>query len=92
MNDTKHTPGPWIALNNKGNSGKILTKWHIASGAISIAVITEKGNDTIANAKLIAAAPEMLDFIMNVARCYISSHSNKEDWNKMQAIIKKATE
>lgn len=53
MSNTKHEPGPWIL---GGASGRMVTT---PSGYYGDGFIADV--DTIANAKLIAAAPELLD-------------------------------
>ena len=56
MSETKHTPGQWETLDNS-----------IIAGAICIAVIEDDGgyeapaDQRLANARLIAAAPELLE-------------------------------
>ncbi len=57
MNNTKHTPGPWIV-----DSGAVYTTHSIPIAKMD----REQGNGTLPverdnNAHLIAAAPEMLD-------------------------------
>jgi hypothetical protein len=58
---TKHTPGPWTALQEPS-----LSRWRIGAGfaaADSVAAVYATNVDGIteANARLIAAAPELLD-------------------------------
>ena len=57
--ETKHTPGPWnYMIDNNGN--------FIMSGNYCVARTADfSGNDeTLSNAKLIAAAPEILEAII----------------------------
>lgn len=51
MSELKHTPGPWESF--KGNI--------YGKGMQRISSVTNFGNNQDANAKLIAAAPEMLE-------------------------------
>lgn len=54
---SKHTPGPWTYLRNPEG-----TRWIIDAGAFhAIAATAGYEPDNEANARLIAAAPEMLD-------------------------------
>jgi len=49
----KHTPGPWT---NSGGTIESADGWHVAS-------VHGNGGDQLANARLIAAAPEMLELL-----------------------------
>ena len=64
---SKHTKGPWIAANSK--NGKIFRKWavyyrssrnHEAKKICTLSPATN-GDEEYANARLIAAAPDMLE-------------------------------
>lgn len=62
----KHTSGPWEAWNAHG--GKILNSWRVGERnttpgvVLPVAVVSNdrSGDEQIANAQLIAAAPELL--------------------------------
>lgn len=64
---TKHTPGPWSAYNKF--SGLTLSNWRVSEGnstpgiGIGVAIMSGNRSDEIeqANARLIAAAPELLE-------------------------------
>lgn len=59
--NAKHTPGPWLPECHKGKKFS-LDGWYVFAGNATLAIIY--GNtpeEAEANAKLIAAAPEMLD-------------------------------
>jgi hypothetical protein len=67
-----HTPGPWrIEITDTGfrithsNSG---LRSHIAT--LHEAALCEEHGDTFANARLISAAPEMLDALQTVCDAY----------------------
>lgn len=98
---TKHTPGPWVIFPStlKGMDFIIAApgqspapfQWHIA-------YVTEymffKGCvfDSAANARLIAAAPEMLEVLKKV---YALGHARPEAWinsllTDLSGVIKKA--
>lgn len=58
MSNTKHTPGPWNAsLVYRGEN------WNIAASG-RLAVVECFNDDAEANARLIAAAPELLDLLI----------------------------
>lgn len=64
---TQHTPGPWMAYN--ADNGRILKHWRIRGDCVrdepTFAVIDSDGKLSpeyeAANARLIAAAPELLE-------------------------------
>ena len=63
MQTTKHTPAPWQAYN--ASNGRILKTWSVCDKrGCRIAKIEEmpgqSGEEEMANARLIAAAPELL--------------------------------
>lgn len=88
----KHTLGPWIAA--KDNNGR---PYVLADGTIRIAdcwylpIGKEHGGEAEANAKLIAAAPELLE----VVRDYLESGFDVADTplrQRARAAFSKATE
>lgn len=94
----KHTPGPWMIQGqwstNRGMAECIEAKdWGIIGAWIDI------GNEKYANAKLIAAAPELLK-ALELAEGYIDANRDKDDpvsdeaWllGTIRAAIAKATE
>ena len=96
MSAGTYTPGPWMAYNAQG--GRIFKKWRIhRPGARVIAEICENNSTEIeaANARLIAAAPDLLadaaallavvDEV--VSRCGWMDHGERE---RMWATIKRA--
>lgn len=61
----KHTPGPWFAVKYPDTKGH--TVW--ANGVSSLASVKHNQPHTQeANARLIAAAPEMLEFMHEIAQ------------------------
>ena len=68
--DTKHTPGPWSV--NVTRMNYAVVRWHIASSKYgSVYPICEhqieqepSGDEQLANARLIAAAPELLEALL----------------------------
>lgn len=93
---TKHTKGRWSVV-AEVNLPELYVSSEYHGGICSLPkyygdLETAEGiAEAEANAKLIAAAPELLE-ALQVATLYVSSISNKEDWNLIQAAIKKATE
>ncbi len=71
-----HTPGPWKLVQES-----VDPSWHIitaAGGRITVNIHIEAGNATdIANARLIAAAPEMLE-ALKMAQQVINAHIPNE--------------
>lgn len=63
--ETKHTPGPWQAYNRVGN--RIFNQWRVYSDCLNqpcaICKMDESltGDQEVANARLIAAAPDLLE-------------------------------
>lgn len=59
MSNSKHTPGPWLRMGRSiGNgAGEIATVWGL------------RDERAIANARLIAAAPEMLAALKAIVDC-----------------------
>lgn len=99
---TKHTPGPWLAQGQENvASGK--REWVIktpevdcVSRVIATTPYSKKYNDHEANARLIAAAPELLE-ACQLASAAIKSYQMRlpksaiwEQDNKDLEIIKKA--
>jgi hypothetical protein len=57
---SKHTPGPWEVspFTRKGEPTRIDAE--VEGETVTIAVLGKRGDETAANAELIAAAPELL--------------------------------
>jgi hypothetical protein len=76
--ETKHTPGPWTIGQNTIDTFGDVRRGHISIDAIrwgSFAIcyrheINETDDECIANAKLIAAAPDMLEALIKAKRMY----------------------
>lgn len=108
MTTTKaeHTPGPWIVLKNAGLT--FVAKEGIQGGSCNIAVVhgaeDEEGAafnanvwgvvlDEDANARLIAAAPELLDLLQEIAANRVmASDGLVELRDRMRVAIRAATE
>jgi hypothetical protein len=95
MSKLKHTPGPW--LHNDENDGKekiISQKQNKKSPYDSDVISTGYDGSLIiskANAKLIATAPEMLDFLIFAYECYIDISFFLYSRYELKKLIEKAT-
>lgn len=74
----KHTPGPWFAVADKGQT---IIRTSRSSAAFSpLAIVKGDKRDTLkdqeANARLIAAAPVLLEALENMV-----SKAQKQNWN-----------
>ena len=65
---SKHTPGPWTACDNNGYSIWRITaaKYRAESESRTIAEVVGDSAETEANARLIAAATEMIDLLYRI--------------------------
>ena len=81
MTQVKHTPGPWVAIGPSSPSGHILEfiidnperHAQIAKVQVSVSSISDwyaPAQDLEANARLIAAAPDMLEALQAVVSAY----------------------
>jgi hypothetical protein len=85
MSETKHTPGPWHTAGDQGVQ--------IRSQRDQIAKVwTMRGNEWKANARLIAAAPELLEALKDMIVLQAGTSSDPvETLRKARAAIAKAT-
>lgn len=107
MSEAKHTPGPWFYgdwINNKpGEHDRAgwVEVWNIQDdGFKGFPFIACKHHDEIANARLIAAAPELLEALeecLELARDAVTDYVMKygESWRpgelqSLRATVKKA--
>ena len=86
MKETKHTPGPWYPVEFAGFH-VIKTEPYYDAGDDLLDV--EESPNAEANAKLIAAAPELLECLKEIIAISDRDHSA---WEYAKSIIKKATE
>ena len=73
MQITKHTPGPWTAATHSPEGTDILTNHHDNCCGVMATVHNQPGEDVpgtvdVANARLIAAAPDLLAFVRTFAQ------------------------
>ena len=101
MSKLKHTPGPWAwqegdrYIRIRDEESEKVGYWN-ESQKIAETYYVNNSEETISNNLLIAAAPEMLEALINVKKygCsgYIDgSKSDIEFWFKIDMAIKKAT-
>lgn len=94
MENQKHTPGDWIY---DKDVHAVISENCPHEGNI-ICVLPSKDYVSYefwnANAKLIAAAPEMLEALRNIVDYWNSGNFSRDHkmWSNMESIIKKATE
>lgn len=102
MIDAKHTPGPWSARQTRLGSWRIegprLASSSHRLSPIVLADVLSHGQlppgETVANARLIAAAPELLEALQKVSDVYDGPGNNLEWFKAIQqarAAIAKAT-
>lgn len=78
MTTTKHTPGPWIVDENNATIFANDSRWEDPTAICK--VDTLPGEETDANARLIAAAPELLEALESLLiYCQCSAHK-ADDW------------
>lgn len=86
MRNTKHTPGEWaVAMNGQ-------QVW--SNNIATICTIEAREGQQLANAKLIAAAPELLQSVKEFIEFWERSNYNEDSdlYKYAKAAIKKATE
>ena len=90
----KHTPGPWLTAIQTCHAGGVATVYNTADGWVEIwtenwAVTGMGPDEQSANAKLIAAAPDLLEALQFV----MSAHGEQLDlpFEQAQKAIAKAT-
>ena len=105
----KYTPGPWIVgnefgkdvsvLRNAGPSGSSPSWLRVANVPINgpiVGKLTARSREAgIANARLIAAAPELLEALKSIVECGRKSFTNKKYdvyFESARAAITKAEE
>lgn len=89
---TKHTPGPWIDDGHDGKDTQIVnSKW----GAVAHVIYNGDCSQRVANARLIAAAPELLqaleDVILDWETQAAITNANMPSISTARAAIAKAT-
>lgn len=91
---TKHTPGPWVYRHSFDSSARrdIWTATDATGHRELVATIPDADGDHInANARLIAAAPELLAALQDVADYWAGGDIPADIYAGMRAAIAKAT-
>lgn len=86
---TQHTPGPWKATDIDGYEQGFKNRVYSAIGSLVAHVDWYDNGWTPANARLIAAAPELLAALKS-GMPWISDHAPTEIWNDAINAIAKA--
>lgn len=70
MMQTKHTPGPWFLINDACVGGPVESGWEQAGcGIAHCGMRARTSEEAAANARLIAAAPEMYEALKALLAC-----------------------
>ncbi len=88
MSKQSYTPGPWEQRNNRVFSGGKCICSNVNAASPTTQNIAEDVAMSIANAKLIAAAPELLEALVALVEC---EQTTPELWEAARAAIAKAT-
>ena len=85
MSEPKFTKGPWKLFNAKGDivsteTGDIIIRWDDS----------HTDDQQIADARLIAAAPEMYDLLLDIVTDYQCMPNPAVMADKIEAVLKKA--
>lgn len=106
MSEVKHTPGPWVLQKRDENIFRIVSscvwEWDIATVDNDVDCIRGGANEdgislqSIANAKLIAAAPDMLNALLDAKKhlegyCFGDNQERTDVFNNITKAIEKAT-
>ena len=95
---SKHTPGPWLIAESVVSRHAVTNMRRIRSkneglehGAVCDVYGIQDGSEASANARLIAAAPDLLDALKTIIEDIDSEFGTDCDYNKARAAIAKAT-
>ncbi len=94
---TQHTPGPWVTVRDNsvrltiggvaGGSARIVWSEHPDSGTdVAYVLPHADGDNGNANARLIAAAPELADRLGSSTRTLVAAPDIPDDWPSDDAI------
>jgi hypothetical protein len=86
--ETKHTPGPWTIADDMRGIGNARVAGVLDANGIGVANCGSHGE---ANARLIAAAPDMLDALYTLLDAIDGNRITVGDCNQARAAIAKAT-
>ncbi|MCV0108782.1 hypothetical protein KUC42_08570 [Pseudomonas aeruginosa] len=91
MRKQSHTPGPWVSRNNMVFGGKKCICSNVNAASPTPQNIEEDVAMSIANARLIAAAPELLDALVNLLPLISPLKAESQQVADASAAIAKAT-
>jgi hypothetical protein len=91
MTERKHTPGPWVVMEDETGEIAIVQDAGYEGGLI-VTYAFPVGNATEANACLIAAAPELLAALRNMLADTHAWQIGRDTRDRARAAIAKATE
>ncbi len=86
MKQTKHTPGPWV-VTKATHDGEVIN-----IGAIDLQLVHENGPVNWKNARLIAAAPDLLEALESLTEIVnqIGNKGMRSEYLKAKAAIARA--
>ncbi|MBA6427022.1 hypothetical protein [Pseudomonas aeruginosa] len=91
MSKQSHTPGPWVSRNNMVFGGKKCICSSVNAASPTPQNIAEDVAMSIANARLMAAAPELLDALVNLLPLISPLKAESQQVADASAAIAKAT-
>lgn len=91
MSEKSHTPGPWVSRNNMVFGGKKCICSNVNAASPTPQNIAEDVAMSIANARLIAAAPELLEALQVCIEQITALCSADDVPDQARAAIAKAT-
>ncbi len=91
MSKQSHTPGPWVSRNNMVFGGKKCICSNVNAASPTPQNIAEDVAMSIANARLMAAAPELLDALVNLLPLISPLKAESQQVANASAAIAKAT-
>ncbi|HHJ1397612.1 TPA: hypothetical protein ACQGPQ_001102 [Pseudomonas aeruginosa] len=91
MSKHTHTPGPWVSRNNMVFGGKKCICSNVNAASPTPQNIAEDVAMSIANARLMAAAPELLDALVNLLPLISPLKAESQQVADASAAIAKAT-
>ena len=85
MSRIKHTPGPWAAVKRDWD-----VEWRVTDNIRGlIATLEPRDGDTEANARLIAAAPELAESLRRVW-AFVENGPDSDDFFELRAQVRAA--
>lgn len=98
-----HTPGPWKAYQKQGTQGQGLPQWRIHGPGVTGSVatvdfdliqptITKQNENASSNARLIAAAPELLEALKDCIEWLDRTGESVSEGGKEYEYVTKARE